>query len=142
MTKKSNILKIVKEDILRILGERKGKVSLDIIKEEIKVSFPFIYDAIEELKREGLIKSQQSFFRLTEKGQGNAKDILKKYLIFENYFKKSRTENEAHKIANILEHYVSKEVLNNIKKLSTLKEKGIYLTKSLGYYLIRFDRGN
>ena len=129
MTKKSNILKIVKEDILRILGERKGKVSLDIIKEEIKVSFSFIYDAIEELKREGLIKSQQSFFRLTEKGQENAKDILKKHLIFENYFKKSRTENEARKMANILEHYVSKEVLNNIKKLSTLKEKGIYLTK-------------
>ena len=129
MNKEFGIIKIVKEDILRILGERKGKFSLDIIKKEIKVSPSFIYEAIEELEREGLIQSQQSFFRLTEKGEENAKDILRKHLIFEDYFKKTRTENEAHKIAHILEHYVSEEVLNNIKKLSTFKEEGIYLTK-------------
>jgi len=76
-----------------------------------------------------LIQSQQSFFRLTDKGEENAKEILKKHIIFENYFKKTRTENEAHKIAHILEHYVSEEVLNNIKKLSTFKEESIYLTK-------------
>ncbi len=129
MTKKSNILKIVKEDILRILSERKGKVSLDIIKEEIKVSYSFVSEAIEELKKRGLIQSQQSFFRLTDNGEENAKDILKKHLVFEDYFKKTRTEEEAHKIAHILEHYVSEEVLNNIKKLSTFKEEGICLTK-------------
>ena len=129
MTKKSNIIKIVKEDILRILSERKRKVSLDIIKEEIKVSYSFVSEAIEELKKRGLIQSQQSFFRLTEKSKENAKDILKKHLVFEDYFKKTRTEEEAHKIAHILEHYVSKEVLNNIKKLSTFKKEGIYLTK-------------
>jgi len=129
MNKKSNIIKVVKEDILRILGERERKVSLDIIKEEIKVSYSFVSEAIEELKKRELIQSQQSFFRLTEKGEENAKDILRKHLIFENYFKKTRTEEEAHKIAHILEHYVSEEVLNNIKKLSTFKEEGIYLTK-------------
>jgi len=129
MNKEFNILRIVKEDVLRILGEERRKISLEILKKEIKVSLSFIYDAIEELKIEGLIQSQQSSFKLTEKGQENAKDILKKHLVFEDYFKKTRTEREAHKIANILEHYVSKEVLNNIKKLSTLKEKGIHLTK-------------
>jgi len=129
MNKEFNILRIVKEDILRILGEQRRRVSLEILKKEIKVSLSFIYDAIEELKIEGLIQSQQSSFKLTEKGQENAKDILKKYLVFEDYFKKTRTEREAHKIADILEHYVSKEVLNNIKKLSTLKEEGIHLTK-------------
>jgi len=40
MNKKSNIIKIVKEDILRI---------------------SFINEAIEELEREGLIKSRQIF---------------------------------------------------------------------------------
>jgi len=129
MTEEFGILKIVKEDILRILGEERSKVSLEILKEEIKVSLSFIYEAIEELEREGLIQSQQSFFRLTDKGEENAKEILKKHIIFENYFKKTRTENEAHKIAHILEHYVSEEVLNNIKKLSTFKEESIYLTK-------------
>ena len=129
MAKKSNILKIVKEDILRILGEEKRRISLEILKEEIKVSLSFINEAIEELEREGLIKSQQIFFTLTEEGEEKARDILKKHLVFEDYFKKTRTENEAHKIAHILEHYVSEEVLNNIKKLSTFKEEGIYLTK-------------
>jgi Mn-dependent DtxR family transcriptional regulator len=129
MNKEFGIIKIVKEDILRILSERKRNISLEILKEGIKVSLSFIYEAIEELEREGLIQSQQSFFTLTKKGEENAKEILKKHLIFENYFKKTRTKNEAHKIAHILEHYVSEEVLNNIKKLSTFKEEGIYLTK-------------
>ncbi|MEA2086609.1 MAG: iron dependent repressor, metal binding and dimerization domain protein [Candidatus Caldatribacteriota bacterium] len=129
MNKEFGIIKIVKEDILRILGEERSRVSLEILKEEIKVSLSFIYEAIEELEREGLIQSQRNFFRLTDKGEENARDILKKHLVFEDYFKKTRTEEEAHKIAHILEHYVSEEVFNNIKKLSTFKEKGIYLTK-------------
>ena len=128
MNKEFSILRIVKEDILRILGEERSRVSLEILKEEIKVSLSFIYEAIEVLEREGLIQSQQSFFRLTDKGEENAKEVLEKHLVFENYFKKTRTENEAHKIAHILEHYVSEEVLNNIKKLSTYKKEGIYLT--------------
>jgi len=32
--KQSDILKIIKEDVLRILGERKEKVSLEVIKSE------------------------------------------------------------------------------------------------------------
>ncbi len=35
MTKKSNILKIVKEDILRILGGERRRVSLEIFKEKM-----------------------------------------------------------------------------------------------------------
>ncbi len=78
MNKEFGIIKIVKEDILRILGEERSRVSLEILKEEIKVSLSFIYEAIEELEREGLIQSQQSFFTLTKKGEENAKEILKK----------------------------------------------------------------
>jgi len=78
MNKKSNIIKIVKEDILRILGEQRRRVSLEILKEKIKVSLSFICEAIEELEREGLIKSQQIFFTLTEEGEERTRDILKK----------------------------------------------------------------
>jgi len=129
MTKGSNILRIVKEDILRLLSERKRKVSLNILKEEIRVSFSFISEAIEELEKEGMIQSQQGFFELTEKGTGKAKDILRKHLVFENYFKRTKSENEAHKIAHILEHYVSQEVIKNITKISTFKNGGIPLTE-------------
>ncbi len=128
MTKESSLLRIIKEDILRVLSERR-KVSLNIIKQEIKVSFSFISEAIEELEKEGLIHSRQDFFELTEKGTGKAKDILRKHLVFENYFKRTKSENEAHEIANVLEHYVSQEVINNVIKMSTFKNEGVPLTK-------------
>jgi Fe2+ transport system protein FeoA len=52
---------------------------------------------------------------------------LRKHLILEKYFKKVRSKKEAHEIAHILEHYISEEVIRNIKKISTLKKKGISL---------------
>ena len=50
-------------------------------------------------------------------------------MILENYFKRSRSTIEAHTAAHIIEHYISGEVINNIKKLSTLKKGGVPLTK-------------
>jgi len=130
MDKELNILEIVKEDILRILGEKEDKkILLKSIKSEIKVSNTFIFRAIGELKRETLIQFKESFILLTKKGQDKAKNIIEKHLLIEDYFKKTRSKEEAHKIAHILEHYISEEVINNIKKLSTLKGKGIPLTK-------------
>lgn len=47
----------------------------------------------------------------------------------ESYFKRMRSGRESHNLADILEHYVSKEVIKNLKLLSTLKKKGNSLTK-------------
>jgi Mn-dependent DtxR family transcriptional regulator len=124
----SDILTIVKEDILRTLGEKK-KVSLEIIKDEIKVSPSFISRVINELEKEELVRSQQSIFELTEKGKKRGKDVLKRHLVLEHYFKKTRSKQEAHKIAHIIEHYISEETIRNIKKLSTFKESGLPLTE-------------
>jgi Fe2+ transport system protein FeoA len=66
---------------------------------------------------------------LTEEGERESRAILRKHLVFEDYFKKTRTEEEAHQIAHILEHYVSREVLGNIKKLSTFEGEDVCLTK-------------
>lgn len=129
MTGNPGVLRIVKEDILRTLRERKDKTTINTIKKEIKVYSSFISEAIEVLKKDGFIRSQKGFYELTEKGGRKAKDILRKHLVFENYFKKTKTKKEAHEIAHILEHYVSGEVINNIKKLSTFKGKGNSLTK-------------
>jgi len=129
MTKESNILKIVKEDILRIIAEEKKKVSLDSIKTEVKVSPFFMSKALEELEREKLIEIEENFIKLTKDGQEKSKDILKKHLVLENYFKETLDEKVAHRKAHILEHYISEEVIENIKKLRTLKGKGISLTK-------------
>ena len=129
MIKESDILKIVKEDILRILGEEKARISLESIRSEINVSDIFISEAVKELEKENLIRFNNNFISLTKKGEENAKDIVKKHLVIENYFKETKNERDAHKAAHILEHYVSKEVIDNIKKLSTFKHKSIPLTE-------------
>lgn len=126
---RESVLEIVKEDILRVLGEREEKVSLESLKAEIKVSHSFVSETINSLKEENLIEVEEEFIRLTKNGQDIAKDIIKKHLVLENYFKETRSEREAHQAAHFLEHYVSEEVVDNIKKLSIFKGEGIPLTK-------------
>ena len=128
--KESDTLRIVKEDILRILAEKTGKRSpLGFIKSGVRVSNSFISEAIRELEEEGLIQVKEDFIALTEKGQASATSILEKHLNFEQYLGKTRSGGEAHEVAHILEHYVSQEVIDNIKRLSTFKKEGIPLTK-------------
>jgi len=81
MLKESDILKIVREDILIILGERKEKVSLESLKAEIKVSHSFVFRVIKELEEKDLIQVEKNFVRLTRIGQDEAKDILTKHLV-------------------------------------------------------------
>ena len=129
MAKEPDILKLVKEDVLRILCERRKGSSLEIMKEEIKVAHPLIFEALEELEKDALIAIQEDFVLLTELGKENAKSILKKHSVLEDYFRKTRSKIEAHTAAHILEHYVSGEVINRIRKLSTLKNEGVPLTE-------------
>ena len=129
MEKESDVLGIVKEDILEVLKGKNGKVPLSLIKPEIKVSRSFISKAIRELEKEDLIRIKKNLICLTKEGVKKAENIIKKHLILENYFRKIRSKKGAYKAAGILEHYVSMEVIENIKKLSTLKKEGVPLTE-------------
>ena len=125
----THVSKIVKEDILRILCEKNRKTSIEILEGEIKVTHSIISEALETLERNGLIAIQENLISLTELGQENAKDISDKHFMLEDYLEKIGNGIRAHTAAHILEHYVSGEVINNIKKLSTLKKEGIPLTE-------------
>lgn len=135
MTRESDILKIVKEDILEVVGRNNKKTPLKFMKLEVTVSHPFVSKAIKELKEKELIKvisekkSGIEYIQLTEEGQARSNDIIKKHSVLEKYFKERRSEKEAIEATNILEHYISTEVVNTIKKLSTFKKKGIPLTE-------------
>ncbi len=124
ITMDNAILKIVKEDVLRILGERNGKESSELIEDSVRASHNFVSEAIKSLEKENLIYDKKNFIRLTKSGQEKAKDIVKKHLALEDYFKRTKSEKDAHEASNIFEHYVSEEVIKNIKKLSTFKESG------------------
>ena len=119
----------MKEDILRILSERGEKTSLKTIKDEIKVAHLITSEALKELGKEDLIKIQENLISLTDLGEKKAKPILEKHFILEDYFQKTRSRIEAHTAAHMLEHSVSRKVINNIKKLSTLKKEGVPVTK-------------
>jgi Mn-dependent DtxR family transcriptional regulator len=125
----ADVFKIVKEDVLRILGEREEYISWDAIKSEIKASTSFVFNTIRRLKEDGLIQVDDTSIRLTKKGRDEAKDIVDRHRILENYLKETRNEREAHQIAHLLEHHVSEEVIDNIAKLYTLKKDGVPLTE-------------
>ena len=78
---------------------------------------------------EVLVLDDNSFFWLTSRGETQAKDILEKYLSLEKYFVDIKSNKEAHNISNLFEHYISEEVLDNLKKLSTFKGEGLPLTE-------------
>ena len=75
-SKEPDVLKIVKEDVLRILCERGKKSSLEIVKDEIKVAYPLISEALEELERDDLIEIRENSISLTELGQKKANNSL------------------------------------------------------------------
>ena len=135
MTKESDILRIAKEDILEVVGRKNKRIPLKFMKLEVTVFHSFVSKAIKELEEEGLIKvssekrPQREYIQLTKEGQVKANVIIKKHSVLEKYFKERRGEEEAIKATNILEHYISTEVIDTIKKLSTFKKKGISLTE-------------
>jgi Mn-dependent DtxR family transcriptional regulator len=135
MIKGPEVLRIVKEDILEVLGRKNKKIPLKFMKLEVSVSQFFVSKAVNELEKEDLIKLSsekkygKQYIQLTKRGQNRAKDIIKKHLILEEYFKKRMSGKEAIRVTNVLEHYISTEVVDVIKKLSTFKKKGISLTK-------------
>jgi Mn-dependent DtxR family transcriptional regulator len=75
--RKSDILTIVKEDILRILGEEEDIVSLDSIRDELKVLDAYISNAVKSLENENLILVKDNFIKLTQSGEVKAKEIWK-----------------------------------------------------------------
>jgi Mn-dependent DtxR family transcriptional regulator len=134
---RASILKIVEEDILRIIGEEKNrKSSAERIQCEIKASSSYIYEAIKDLEKNDMIRLGESRLGLTEQGWSEAAHILKKHNVLEDYFKEKRDGEAAHKAADIIEHYVSVEVINDIKKLSTFQGEDVPLVK---YELDRED---
>jgi Fe2+ transport system protein FeoA len=50
----------------------------------------------------------------------------------EKYFEGIKGKKEAHRISHIIEHHISREVLDNLRKLSTFKEEGLSLSDFKG----------
>jgi len=125
----------IKEDILEVVGRKNERVPLKFMELEVTVSRSFVSKAIKELEEEGLVKvfsedgSEKEYIQLTEEGWARASVIIEKHSALERYFKERMSGEEATKATNILEHHISTEVLDTIRKLSTFKKEGTPLTE-------------
>ncbi len=125
-----SLLEIVKEDILRILEEEKHrKISLEQIVSRVMVSGTYVSQAVKELEITGLVQLDGSFLGLTDNGRCTAEQIVRKHTALENYFRTRRGTKQAHKAADILEHCVSTEIINDMRKLSTFKGEDVSLVE-------------
>ncbi|MBN1298568.1 MAG: FeoA domain-containing protein [Actinobacteria bacterium] len=128
MKDEAEILRIVKEDILRILAENKSRASEELIDSDIKVSKHYMSQAFTELQQDKLLRRDGNNFELTAEGAVKSKFILDKHLFLKNYFKELKNKNEIDKVSHIIEHHISEQVIKNLKKLSTFKKEGSALT--------------
>lgn len=135
-----NPLEIVKVNILRVLIEetcgskaisKVRELSKELIIPESWEKNPdeFFLEGLNELQKEGLIHVQDDKITITEDGMILAEKILNYHKVIEDYFKRDFNEDDAHKIAHILEHYISKEVVENMKMISELEGFGVPLSE-------------
>ncbi len=94
-TENPDVLKIVKEDILRILSERRESTSLEIIKDEIKVANPFISKAVKELERNKLITIQENFISINQARTRKRKNYSKKTFSSRESFQKDKKHHRS-----------------------------------------------
>ena len=123
-----DISRIINEDILRILGEQNENIPLRDIKAKIRVSSSSVSEAILSLQKDGLVATENESIGLTKKGLDAAKDIVQKHRWLEKYFQEGRSTRDAHRSAHLLEHHISEAVINNLKRIATLKQEGVPLT--------------
>jgi Fe2+ transport system protein FeoA len=138
MKEKKKLKEIAKENILRVVLEEtdgletiekvrklsKQTVVPDIINSDLDEYF---IDALKELEISGLVNIYDNKIFLTDKGKIKADKVFSKHLTIEDFFNMDYDETEIHRIADILEHFISKEVIKNMEQISSLKGYGIPL---------------
>ena len=123
---KDNAKKIIREDILRLLGE-KGDSSIDEVKAEAEASEQLISNVLDELKRENLVYLEGEVVKLTNKGIRESEYILKRHLALEKLFRKLFGEEKAHYKAHMWEHHISDEMIRKIADIDITHVKKLSL---------------
>ena len=131
---------VVKENILRVMMEEMSN-SEDIEKIRKLVKEPIVpgswetdlgeyfTDALIDLQENGLVTISKNKISITKDGQIEATIIFSKHKVIEKFFLKDLNISEAHKAADILEHLISTEVIENMNRINSLEENGVGLNK-------------
>ncbi|MBW2330296.1 MAG: FeoA domain-containing protein [Deltaproteobacteria bacterium] len=120
-----NLIREIMEDALRMAVETgKDCVSVNMLKKDITATEELLIEAVDRLKKEGLVRIKNHETILTKKGREKAAKILARHEIIEKYFHDILKEPMCHNVAHTLEHFVSSETTRRMKELLNLKQKG------------------
>ncbi len=114
-----NITPILEDYLERILimQQQNTVARVKDLANYFQVKAPSVVDALKKLKSMGLIDHEfYGFVVLTPKGKSIAQEIYNKHLLLKDFLKKVLHVNElvAEDDACKIEHYLSKETINNI----------------------------
>ena len=123
------------EDVLKFVFEGKNEKNLNILLREFLSKINGNPNRIlKRLVRQGLIKSNNNSFSLTSVGKQIAEEIYDRHIEIEHFIKRRKMACDAHEMAHILEHKLSKDTIKSIIKISELKNNG----KRLNEFLLPF----
>ena len=105
MAKESDILKIVKEDILEVLGRKNRRTPLKFMKLEVAVTHSSVSKAIKELEKEGLVKffqkrSPKKVYATDEERASLCKCYYQKAFCSRKYFKQRKRKEGINRTSN------------------------------------------
>lgn len=116
------------EDILKFIYEGDGNaISSSKLMDFLRKVNGNPKKILKRLLNTELILSKNHSYFLTYVGKEIAKEIFKKHIEIEEFIKGRTKSCNAHEMAHILEHNLTKEAIRRIIKISKLKDKGICL---------------
>lgn len=112
-----------------LLEKRNGVARVKEIAEARNVKMPTVTEVLKRLSERGFIEYEPyGYVRTTEKGKEYARKIYEKHKILSEFLKDilGLPKQVAEKEGCLIEHYLSRETVERIKKLTgKLKERGI-----------------
>ena len=133
-----NAIDIIKENILRVMiEETTGTETIVKVRELAREPIipesweinpdEFFMEGLRELQEKGLVTVSDTVIKqisITEKGRNEAEIIFSRHTAIEKYLLRDLDEIEAHRAAHVLEHMISEEVIENMKRITSIEDDG------------------
>ncbi len=114
LKKRSNRLKILREDILKqaLKLHEVQKLQLDSLAEKLDISSTKLQKQLPLLRQKGLMSKQQGIWGLTEEGIARALELVRAHRLWETYLVEHMglREDQIHDDAELYEHYLTPEL--------------------------------
>jgi Mn-dependent DtxR family transcriptional regulator len=129
--KRSDLFKNFKrreEDLLKyILKQDRNQISISKIKEEFDHDNRELESVMKRLQGKGCLIKEKGSVSLTVEGKEIAELVFRIHDEIEDYIKGRTLSCNAHQMAHILEHELTEEQIEKMKKASEFKDKGVSL---------------